>query len=166
MHEYLFNLPCHWISITSARKSIMNTGCISSKICCFVNWVMFNVITVPFCWFHRVHYCLVDDTSSITLPLVKCSVITFCFPFSWKYNLRFNCCLDIIVYDNSIEITIEDNSSICTFLIDTFSDFITIFHSLPRLSHQIWQTLIPSLDVIHFHLNFMKDVNTVVIQWI
>ena len=29
-------------------------------------------------------------------------------------------------------ITIEDASSTCTFLIDTFSDYITIFHSLPH----------------------------------
>ena len=44
----------------------------------------------------------------------------------------FNCCLDLVVYDNSIAITIEDNCSICTFLIHTFSDYITIFHSLPQ----------------------------------
>ena len=37
-----------------------------------------------------------------------------------------------IVYDDSIGITIEDASSTCTFLIDTFSDYITIFHSLPH----------------------------------
>ena len=46
---------------------------------------------------------------------------------------NFNCCLDLVVYDDSIGITIEDNCSICTFLIDTFSDYITIFHSLPHL---------------------------------
>ena len=38
----------------------------------------------------------------------------------------------LIVYDDSIGITIEDASSTCTFLIDTFSDYITIFHSLPH----------------------------------
>ena len=43
---------------------------------------------------------------------------------------KFNCSLLLIVYDDSIGITIEDASS--TFLIDTFSDYITIFHSLPR----------------------------------
>ena len=43
---------------------------------------------------------------------------------------KFNCSLDLVVYDNSIGITIEDNCSIHTFLIDTFSNYITIFHSL------------------------------------
>ena len=42
----------------------------------------------------------------------------------------FNCCLDLVVYDDSIGITIEDECSTCTFLIDTFTDYITIFHSL------------------------------------
>ena len=46
---------------------------------------------------------------------------------------KFNCCLDLVVYDDSIGITIEDNCSICTFLIDTFSDYTKIFHSLPYL---------------------------------
>ena len=45
---------------------------------------------------------------------------------------KFNCSLLFIVYDNSIGITIEDTSSTCTFLIDTFSDYMTIFHSLPQ----------------------------------
>ena len=47
---------------------------------------------------------------------------------------KFNCSLLLIVYDDSIEITIEDASSTCTctFLIDIFSDYITIFHSLPH----------------------------------
>ena len=45
---------------------------------------------------------------------------------------RYNCSLLLIVYDDSIGITIEDVSSTCTFLIDSFSDYITIFHSLPR----------------------------------
>ena len=44
----------------------------------------------------------------------------------------FNCSLLLIVYDDSIGITIDDTSSTCTFLIDTFSDNITIFHSLPH----------------------------------
>ena len=35
----------------------------------------------------------------------------------------------------TIGITIEDACSTCTFLIDTFSDYITIFHSLPRPSY-------------------------------
>ena len=48
---------------------------------------------------------------------------------------KFNCYLDLLVYDDFIGITIEDNCSICTFLIDTFSDYITIFHSLPHLSY-------------------------------
>ena len=47
----------------------------------------------------------------------------------------FNCCLDIVVYDDSIGKTIEDNCSIQTFLIDTFSEYITIFHSLPHPSY-------------------------------
>ena len=42
----------------------------------------------------------------------------------------FNCCLDLVVYDDSIGITIEDECATCTFLIDTFTDYITIFHSL------------------------------------
>ena len=40
-----------------------------------------------------------------------------------------NCSLLLIVYDDSIGITIEDASSTCTFLKDIFSDYITIFHS-------------------------------------
>ena len=43
----------------------------------------------------------------------------------------FNCCLDLVVYDDSIGITIEDSCNTCTFLIDTFTDYITIFHTLP-----------------------------------
>ena len=38
----------------------------------------------------------------------------------------------LIVCDDSIGITIEDASTTCTFVIDTFSDYITIFHSLPQ----------------------------------
>ena len=45
---------------------------------------------------------------------------------------KFNCSLLLIVYDDSIGITIEDACSTCTFLIDTLSDYITIFHSLPH----------------------------------
>ena len=48
---------------------------------------------------------------------------------------KFNCSLPLIVYDDSIGITIEDTFSTCTFLIDTFSDYITIFRSLPRSSY-------------------------------
>ena len=44
---------------------------------------------------------------------------------------HFNCCLDLVVYDDSIGITIEDDCVTCTFLIDTFADYITIFHTLP-----------------------------------
>ena len=47
---------------------------------------------------------------------------------------KFNCSLHLIVYDDSIGITIEDACSTCT-LIDTFSDYITIFHSLPHPSY-------------------------------
>ena len=43
---------------------------------------------------------------------------------------HFQCCLDIVVYDDSIGITIEDKCNTCTFLIDTLTDYITIFHSL------------------------------------
>ena len=45
---------------------------------------------------------------------------------------KFNCSLLLIVYEDSIGITIEDASTTCTFVIDTFSDYITIFHSLPH----------------------------------
>ena len=45
----------------------------------------------------------------------------------------FNCCLDLVIYDDSIGITIEDNYIAHTFLIDTFADYITIFHSLPYI---------------------------------
>ena len=48
---------------------------------------------------------------------------------------KFNCCLDIVVYDDSVGITIEDNCSIFTFLIDTFSEYITVFHSWPCPSY-------------------------------
>ena len=41
-----------------------------------------------------------------------------------------NCCLDLVVYDDSIGITIEDNCITHTFLIDTSADYIRIFHSL------------------------------------
>ena len=50
-----------------------------------------------------------------------------------KGNCKYS--LYLIVYDDSIGITIEDNCSTCTFLIDTFSVYITIFHSLPHLSY-------------------------------
>ena len=46
---------------------------------------------------------------------------------------KFKCSLLLIVYDNSIAITIEDTSSTRTFLIDTFSDYMAIFHTLPHL---------------------------------
>ena len=48
---------------------------------------------------------------------------------------KFNCCLDLVVYDDSIGITIEDNCITHTFLIDTFANYITIFHSLPHISY-------------------------------
>ena len=41
---------------------------------------------------------------------------------------NFDCSLDLVVYDNSIGITIEDNYISQTFLIDTFANYITIFH--------------------------------------
>ena len=43
---------------------------------------------------------------------------------------QLNCHLDLVVYDYSIGMTIEDECGICTFLIDTFTDYITIFHSI------------------------------------
>ena len=43
---------------------------------------------------------------------------------------QLNCHLDLVVYDNSIAVTIEDKCDTCTFLIDTFTDYITIFHSI------------------------------------
>ena len=45
---------------------------------------------------------------------------------------NFNCSLLLVVYDDSIGITIEDASTTCTFVLDTFSDYITIFHTLPH----------------------------------
>ena len=42
----------------------------------------------------------------------------------------FNFGLDLVVYDDSIGITIEDECTTHTFLIDTFADYITIFHTL------------------------------------
>ena len=47
---------------------------------------------------------------------------------------KFNCCLDLVIYDDSFAITIEDNYITWTFLIDTFVDYITIFHRLPHIS--------------------------------
>ena len=44
---------------------------------------------------------------------------------------NFNCCLYLNLYDDSIGITIEDNRITQTFFIDTFANYITIFHSLP-----------------------------------
>ena len=44
---------------------------------------------------------------------------------------NFNCSLDLVIYDDSIGITIEDNYISWTFLIDTFANYITIFHGLP-----------------------------------
>ena len=46
---------------------------------------------------------------------------------------NFNCCLHLLMYDDSIGITIEDNCTTQTFLIDTFADYITIFHALPYI---------------------------------
>ena len=43
---------------------------------------------------------------------------------------QLNCHLDLVVYDNSIAITIEDKCGTCTFLIDNFTDYITIFHDI------------------------------------
>ena len=45
---------------------------------------------------------------------------------------NFNCSLLLVVYDDSIGLTIEDASTANTFVIDNFSDYITIFHSLHR----------------------------------
>ena len=48
---------------------------------------------------------------------------------------NFNCSLLLVVYDDSNGLTIEDASTACTactFVIDTFSDYITIFHTLPH----------------------------------
>ena len=39
-----------------------------------------------------------------------------------KEQLR--CYLDLVVYDDSITITIEDECGTCTFLIDNFTDYI------------------------------------------
>ena len=43
---------------------------------------------------------------------------------------HFNYHLDLVVYDDSIGITIEDKCGPCTFLVDTFTDYITIFYSI------------------------------------
>ena len=45
---------------------------------------------------------------------------------------NFNCSLLLVVYDDSIGLTIDQASTACTFVIDTFSDYITIFHTLPH----------------------------------
>ena len=45
---------------------------------------------------------------------------------------NYKCSLLLMVYDDSIGLTIEDASVANTFVIDTFSDYITIFHSLPH----------------------------------
>ena len=38
--------------------------------------------------------------------------------------------LDFVIYDDSIAVTIEDDSDVCTFLINTFSDFIIILEDI------------------------------------
>ena len=43
---------------------------------------------------------------------------------------QLNCYLDLVVYDDSIAITIEDECGIHTFLIDNFSDYIIIFNDI------------------------------------
>ena len=45
---------------------------------------------------------------------------------------NFDCSLLLVVYDNSIGLTIDQASTACTFVIDTFSDYITMFHTLPH----------------------------------
>ena len=45
---------------------------------------------------------------------------------------NYKCSLLLMVYDDSIGLTIADASVANTFVIDTFSDYITIFHSLPH----------------------------------
>ena len=45
---------------------------------------------------------------------------------------NFNCSLLLVVYDDSIGLTIDQASTACTFVKDTFSDYITIFHTLPH----------------------------------
>ena len=41
---------------------------------------------------------------------------------------ELNCYLNLVVYDNSITITIEDKCGTRAFLIDNFIDYITIFN--------------------------------------
>ena len=45
---------------------------------------------------------------------------------------QLNCYLDLdlVVYDNSIIITIQDKCGTCTFLIDSFTNYITIFNDI------------------------------------
>ena len=38
--------------------------------------------------------------------------------------------LDFVIYDDSIALTIEDDFDVCTFLIDTFSDYILILEDI------------------------------------
>ena len=45
---------------------------------------------------------------------------------------NFYCSLLLVVYDDSIGLTIEDASTANTFVIDSFSDYVSIFHSLPH----------------------------------
>ena len=43
---------------------------------------------------------------------------------------QLNCYLDLVVYDDSIAITIEDECGTCTFLIDNFTNYIIIFNDI------------------------------------
>ena len=79
---------------------------------------------------------------------------------------KFNCSLLFIVYDDSIGITIEDTSSMSTFLLDTFPIIWQYFIVYLALFIKLWQTLRTSLDVTHFLLKNIKNVCIVVIQWI
>ena len=40
---------------------------------------------------------------------------------------HFNCCVDLVVYDDSIGVTMEDECGTHTFLIDTFTDISQYF---------------------------------------
>ena len=51
---------------------------------------------------------------------------------------KFNCCLHLIVYDDSIGITIEDNCITLAFLIDTFANYITVFLIFLSKYDKLW----------------------------
>ena len=75
-----------------------------------------------------------------------------------KYSLEF------VTYNDSITVTIEDESGTHTFLIDNFHDYITIFSDINSSQYSSWKILMISSDVIHSQQFFMLDANSAVIR--